>query len=200
VEILSRTLLNPNLDSISARTSVIKRALEILFHIHTGFATPVATEDSSLSNAEIKVDALEDAKQRRLLHALLDLISLEGIYPSLSPGVGIPLEKRVISVLPRGVVAKRSPRPQESENSNGQLLRHILAVIVDILFDHRLSIQGIVRSRILGDILSGSADLAFNPQGFRSVDKNKQNKHRSIFEKIIKEYVSPFLRHTPITG
>lgn len=197
MEILSRTLLNPNLDSISARISVIKRALEILFHIHTGFATPVATEDSSLSNAEIKVDALEDAKQRRLLHALLDLISLEGIYPSLSPGVGIPLEKRVISVLPRGVVAKRSPRPQESENSNGQLLRHILAVIVDILFDHRLSIQGIVRSRILGDILSGSADLAFNPQGFRSVDKNK---HRSIFEKIIKEYVSPFLRHTPITG
>lgn len=197
MDILSRTLLNPNLDSISARTSVIKRALDILFHIHTGFATPVATEDSSLSNAEIKVDALEDAKQRRLLHALLDLISLEGIYPSLSPGVGIPLEKRVISVLPRGVIAKRSPRPEESENSNEQLLQHILTVIVDILFDHRPSIQGIVRSRILGDILSGSADLAFNPQSFGSVDKNK---YRSIFEKIIEEYGSPFLRYSPITG
>jgi hypothetical protein len=191
VEILSRTLLDPNLDSISARTSVIKRALEILFHIHTGFATLVATEDSSLSNVETKDDALEDAKRRRLLHALLDLISLEGIYPSLSAGVGIPLEKRVISVLPRGVVAKRSLRPQESETRNEQLLQHILTLIVDILFDHRLSIQVIVRSRILSDILSGSADLAFNSQSFGSVEKNK---YRTIFEKIIGEYGSPSFR------
>lgn len=129
---------------------------------------------------------MEDAKRRRMLHALLDLISLEGIYPSLSSGVGIPLQQRVISVLPAGVIATQAQTIPSTVPRDEPLLRRIIGVLLDILLDPRPSIQPIIRGRILPDIISGTSDLAFNPNIMASYD-------RSIYEralaKIIEEYV-----------
>lgn len=116
---------------------------------------------------------MEDAKRRRMLHALLDLISLEGIYPSLSSGVGIPLQQRVISVLPAGVIAKQAQEPGSSSPHNEALLRGILEVLSTILFDKRQSIQPVIRGRILSDIISGLSDLAFNPNVQASQDQER---------------------------
>lgn len=129
---------------------------------------------------------MEDAKRRRILHALLDLVSLEGIYPSLSSGVGIPLQQRVISVLPAGIIAKKTTTITSSVPQNHQLLRRIIGVLLDILNDNRPSIQPIIRSRILSDVISGLSDLAFNPNIQESSDRTSLQKSLS---KIVEEYV-----------
>jgi hypothetical protein len=161
----------------------------LLTAIHDGYATPVENEAASVSTDDLRPQdaALEDAKRRRVLHALLDLISLEGIYPSLSTGVGIPLEKRVISILPTGVIARQAPAPVRDNPKDEALLHHILSPLLDILFDHRQGIQSIIRGRILSDIISASADLAFDSQ---NLSQEKKNSYQDVFEKILNEFVS----------
>ncbi|KAJ6024132.1 hypothetical protein N7540_004929 [Penicillium herquei] len=154
----------PPTDDETTRTAVIGKALEILNGIHDAFVTPTQSSEKSKNVAPGSEDpSLEDAKRRRMLHALLDLISLEGIYPSLSSGVGIPLQQRVISVLPAGVIAKQTVGNTSILPRNISLLRHIVEVLLNILLDSRPSIQPVIRGRILSDIISGTADLAFNP-------------------------------------
>ncbi|KAJ6164754.1 hypothetical protein N7470_003426 [Penicillium chermesinum] len=128
---------------------------------------------------EFEDEALEDAKRRRILHGLLDLISLEGIYPSLSSGVGIPLQQRVISVLPAGIIAKQGPLPNSARPRNESLLRRIITVLMGIILDERPSIQPIIRGRVLSDVISGAADLSFNPQSTPSKDRDALRKQLS---------------------
>lgn len=161
-------------DDGDGRTTVINQALGLLNRIHTAFVTPADSQSEYYQAASSGGNAdLEDAKRRRILHALLDLISLEGIYPSLSSGVGIPLQQRVISVLPAGVIAKQAHVPASSLPHNEVLLRHVITVLLNIVLDPRPSIQPVIRGRILSDIISGSADLAFNPHIASSSDQNK---------------------------
>jgi hypothetical protein len=166
---------------------VIQRALDLLADIHHAFVDPLPDggDGSSDGKSQKQDPALEDAKRRRALHALLDLISVEGIYPSLSQGVGIPLEQRVISVLPAGVVAKQpqtaaAPRPQDKS-----VLRHILNVLTVILSDDRPSIQSVILGRILTDIICGAAELAFNSAHLSQDDRDKF--HR-LLETVIDKY------------
>lgn len=169
------------------RSAVIGKSLDILSQIHIAFVTPVQDRhDSQQPETGNEDAALEDAKRRRMLHALLDLISLEGIYPSLSSGVGIPLQQRVISVLPAGVIAKQGFTPASTIPHDDGLLRHIMGVLMSILLDTRSSIQPVIRGRFLSDIVSGTGDLAFNPNIPPSEERT--NFHKG-FAKIIDEYV-----------
>ena len=127
-----------------------------------------------------------------MLHALLDLISLEGIYPSLSSGVGIPLQQRVISVLPAGVIAKHADTQSDTKPSNELLLGRILTALFDVIFDVQPSIQPVIRGRILSDLISGASELAFNTQSF-SVDE--RHRYENAFMKIIDEYVALVAEH-----
>ncbi|KAJ5256889.1 hypothetical protein N7478_012993 [Penicillium angulare] len=153
--------VSPN-DEEAARTLIIGTALDILSRIHAAFVAPVDARNQYLAT-EGEDTALEDAKRRRMLHALLDLISLEGIYPSLSSGVGIPLQQRVISVLPAGVIAKQANITASSTPRNVALLHRTIKILLKIMLDSRSSIQPVIGGRILSDIISGTADLAFNP-------------------------------------
>lgn len=187
MELLSGSLeLSPASDK-TARTAVVGKALDILSAIHSAFVTPVNYQELS-PQPQVKIEnpALEDAKRRQMIHALLDLISLEGIYPSLSSGVGIPLQQRVISVLPAGVIAKQTSVPASSIPHDEALLNQIMKVLLSITLDGRDSIQPIIRGRILSDIISGAADLAFNP-GVVALEA-KAN-YQKAFRKIIDEYV-----------
>lgn len=170
----------------AARPTVINEALDILTSIHRSFVSPEEQDGSLQSCGEVEDSPSEDAKRRRMLHALLDLISLEGIYPSLSSGVGIPLQQRVISVLPAGVIAKQAQSAATSVPHDEPLLRRIIDVLVDVLFDPRPSLQPIIRGRILSDIISGTFDLAFNPNTTASSDRKTYQK---TLAKIIDEYV-----------
>ncbi|KAJ5097979.1 hypothetical protein N7532_004980 [Penicillium argentinense] len=162
--ILSSRLPCSPTDESAARRAVVGQALDILDRVHTGFVTPVQDQHVAANDAAAGEDtALEDAKRRRLLHALLDLISLEGIYPSLSSGVGIPLQQRIISVLPAGVIAKQTTFLPSSKPHDETLLCVIMKALLNIMLETTPSIQPVIRGRILSDIVSGTADLAFNP-------------------------------------
>lgn len=190
LEILSKDIPFSFSDDTLARTVIIEKALDILTRIHTAFAAPV--EDYGQPETDHGPDdmALEDAKRRRALHALLDLISLEGIYPSLSPGVGIPLQERVISVLPAGVIAKPPATISGSNPEDESLLNHILTGILNILFDARPSLQPVIRGRILSDIVSGTADLAFNS---KTLPVSEKDNYREAFRRVVNETSSPVL-------
>lgn len=170
------------------RTVVIGKALEILSRIHEAFTSPV-NDDEELQQAHCQAEdaALEDAKRRRMLHALLDLISLEGIYPSLSSGVGIPLQQRVISVLPAGVIARQSQTPLSEKSCDEPLLDCVLLTLSTIILDPRSSIQPVIRGRILSDIISGALDLACNS---KAVSSERKNYYQNVASRVIEEYVS----------
>lgn len=186
---MSNSTGNSYINDDVKRSAVIGQALDILSQIHASFTAADGdenlAENESLGGGD---PALEDAKRRRLLHALLDLISLEGIYPSLSSGVGIPLQQRVISVLPAGVIAKQNPVPASSKPHDETLLCQIMSAILKIMLDPTPSIQPVIRGRILSDIISGTADLAFNPNISPLTDRID---YKNGFLKIIEEYVIP---------
>ena len=173
----------------TSRSVVIEWALSLLLRIHRAFVEPTsAAQRDVVSHAgKLQEDTLvEDAKRRRSLHALLDLIAFEGIYPSLSEGVGIPLEQRMISVLPTGVIAKQASKPSEERAENEHLLCRILDDLRSILRDKRDSIQPIIQGRILPDIICGVAELAFNSQCMSQEDSDA---YKNMFSELIKEYV-----------
>lgn len=172
----------------TVRAVVIGKALDILSAIHAAFTAPANDQDRDTYPSHEAEDAsLEDAKRRRILHALLDLISLEGIYPSLSSGVGIPLQQRVISVLPAGVIAKQSNLPPSDKPHDEALLDRILSALSAILLDPRPSIQSVIRGRILSDIISGALDLSINSN---SISTEKRSFYQNVVDDLIKEYVS----------
>lgn len=185
MEILNRKLPDPASDDGAVRAVVIEKALDILSRIHAAFTTP--EEPQPQASHETEDVALEDAKRLRILHALLDLISLEGIYPSLSSGVEIPLQQRVISVLPAGVIAKQSQAPLSDKPCDEVLLDRILLTLSGIVLDTRPSIQPVVRGRILSDIISGSLDLAFNS---KNISAERRNYYHGAASRVIEEYVS----------
>lgn len=190
MEILSKKLPQESHDNANPRQLVIAKALELIGNIHTAFVAPVDEYDGGNQPITSKEDpALEDAKRRRVLHAILDLISLEGIYPSLSENTGIPLEKRLISVLPAGVIAKQSQIDAGDRSQKEALLHQILTPLNEILLDNRPSIQPVIRGRILTDVLSGTAELAFISH---SLPQDIMVNHRHTLRKVMKEYDSRF--------
>lgn len=125
-----------------ARIGVVRKALELLNSIHDAFATPLENGKSSQRpHQETGDEALEDAKRRRIIHALLDLISLEGLYPSLSSDVGIPLDQRVISILPTGVSVRKNEACKHLVPQDESSLRDMITVLMGIVLDPRPGIQ-----------------------------------------------------------
>ncbi|KAE8357018.1 hypothetical protein BDV28DRAFT_144683 [Aspergillus coremiiformis] len=191
LEILSRGLINGALDESLRRGIVIGKALDLLTSIHSAFVSQV--KDESQQTEESEDAALEDARRRRLLHALLDLTSLEGIYPSLSSGAGIPLQQRVISVLPAGVIAHQPQKPTTNKPQDEVLLERIMTVLSDIICDPRPSIQPVIRGRILSDIISAASDLASNAE---HLTNDKRRHYRDVLTKVVEETPSSVLLST----
>ncbi|GLB17181.1 hypothetical protein AtubIFM61612_007043 [Aspergillus tubingensis] len=193
VEILNETLRDDEKSTGSVRRDVIFKALSLLSLIHTAFITPSSAGDQpSQTGQEAEDVALEDAKRRRLLLALLDLIAVEGIYPSLSRGLGLPLHQRVFSALPAGVIAQQQHHAQESPEDE-YLLETIWVTLSNIIFDTKMSVQDVIRGRILSDMISAAADLAYNSQ---SLSDDKKAIYRQEVGRLIEETPSPVLLPT----
>ncbi|RAL01294.1 RTP1/Tango6 family protein [Aspergillus ibericus CBS 121593] len=193
LEILGETLSDDDTGTGSVRRDVISKALGLLSLIHTAFVTPINDGDPASQGGQDTEDAaLEDAKRRRLLLALVDLISLEGIYPSLSRGLGVPLHHRVFSALPTGVIAQQQHQAQEKPEDEF-LLDKIWMVLSSIIFDVRPSIQDAIRGRILSDMISAVSDLAYNST---SISHDKENAYRQDLVQLIEGTPSPTLLST----
>ncbi|OJD16954.1 hypothetical protein AJ78_02936 [Emergomyces pasteurianus Ep9510] len=184
VQILTRGLSVQDQSDGNTRLHVIQRTLDLLVAIHSAFVDPNQNIgiDRSFINERGEDPVLEDTKRRRVIHGLLDLVSLEGIYPALSQGVGIPLQQRVMSVLPTGVVITQPEGTSRGRPHDEALLRVIIDSLSPIICDKRSGIQPIIMGRILADILCAAAELGFHSQYF---SQEKINTYRRLFQTII---------------
>lgn len=187
VETLNRNIPSGYDPDGTPRERVIHYSLNLLNAVHHAFVNP--SHDEKLNPGQLPQSqsqtGLEDAKRRRALNALLDLIALEGICPSLSHGVGVPLDQRVISILPAGVIAKQAHTPAENEPYEESFLSKIFDTIGMIINDGRPSIQPIILGRILSDLISGSAELAFHSH---SLPQHEVQKSQLLFSELINGY------------
>lgn len=147
---------------------VIRHALDLLLRIH---------KEIRVRDLEPVASRLENPGERRTIFALLDLVVLEGIYPSLSPGVGIPIERRARSfVLPQQLSAPVQVQ-EVNQHRNIELLASVVYGLIGVFGAqdgdaHGIwkspkayqGIEGMVRERCLVDLIAGCGELALNTE------------------------------------
>lgn len=158
-----------------ARTFVIRRALALLLELHITLC--------KVSDDEVR-KLLSQPERRQVVEGLLDLISLEGIYPDLSPGVGIPIGNRVKSVFEKGFVAKLSQAGGQPETKNYALLDHIVLQLDIIVSSKDGGLKSALENRIFVDLIAALGELLFGPFPVGNHDALK-----ALWDVLLAEYV-----------
>ena len=160
------------------RAIVVRAAVTHLWAIHVALIEACDTCDVK--------QILYNSKNQRVVDGLLDLISLEGIYPALSPGVGIPIERRVKSVLQAGVAARHAEELGPNEDVNLDLLKEVVDGLSRIVLDGDKAVNPVIRERNLVDVISGCGELAY---GNSCGDTNQSNGYKAVLDRLLDEYV-----------
>lgn len=135
---------------------VIFYAISLLQRIHTDLLTK---HEPSPRPGEIV-----SPKARRIIIALLDLLALEGIYPCLTPGLGIPLGRRARIIPPSKSSNTSSDGVRRLQNLRDvDILGKIISALLDILKDGKGEVVEMLKDRCLVDLVAGCGELAFNP-------------------------------------
>lgn len=163
-------------DEFASRVLVIRQALVLLSGIHRALK----------QNADTVAELIQDLSRRRIVDGLLDLISLEGIYPCLSSAVGVPIERRVRSVFRNGVITRPSSSGNGSHSQSKNLLVEI-CVALDKISEDGNGLAGTLQERALVDLIAGFGELAYSPL----VDKiPSRNIYACKFKSLLDRYVS----------
>ena len=164
-------------DSSDARSAIIFKALALLLDIHYRL--------EEAEDAALKDEVLYNSANRRIVDALLDLISLEGIYPNLLPGVGVPIQRRVKSVLRNGTVSRGADINGELDQDRGLLVN--IAVELDRLaLSNGKGLYNAFIERTLVDLIAARGQLAYGS------DINFPDQfHITALQLVLDEYVCP---------
>lgn len=161
------------------RALVLRTAISHLWAIHVAL---IGSSDSCDAK-----QTLYNSRDRRVIDGLLDLISLEYIYPALSPGVGIPIERRVKSVLQAGVAARHGTEIGQNESIDLNLLKEVVNGLSRIVVAGDNGVNPAIRERNLVDVICGCGELAY---GLSYEESNQSNGYRVLLEKLLDEYVN----------
>lgn len=164
---------------------VLTHALHLLHAIST---TPTPT-------STLATTALENATDNRTLNALLDLLVLEGVYPSLSPGVGIPLSRRARNFV---IPASRGRITEIEDRRDVQLLESVVEGLLEALGGGGPAARA-VRERCLVDVLAGCGELAFGPDAGSEGAEGKEMWSRRWWG-VVERLVTPHLLHGWVCG
>jgi hypothetical protein len=129
--------------SLSEQSKIVLYAIELLQRIHT---------------AALNENVHLGIKDWRHINALVEIIIILGLYKSVSSGVGLPENRRVNSVL----LSREGQTNGLSESERELLLQSIISNFVSFM-EQASEIGDILRRKHLVDILSGMAELSFNP-------------------------------------
>lgn len=144
--------------------AVVTHALWLLKSIHA----------AAVSAPPQTADKLVNATDSRTITYLLDLIVLEGIYPSLSPGVGIPIERRAMRFA--------TPNKQKfGQTKNVELLGKVVEGLISVMEQGGVE-RGVgeaAKERCLVDVLAGCGELAF-VQNWHTQEKRKWDEEWNI--------------------
>ncbi|KAL8909525.1 MAG: hypothetical protein Q9207_000205 [Kuettlingeria erythrocarpa] len=135
------------------RRDVISKALSNIRDLHA------LCGDSSHGVAQ--QEAVANQRSQKIIHALLDITVLEGIYPSLSSGVGVPVERRLKSAL-KGFTTRSLSAASGGKPGDRQLLTDIVECLSPISFS-RIGLSMSVQDRTSVDLLAATGELAFSP-------------------------------------
>lgn len=112
--------------------------------------TRISNESERETASELTAPA-----ERIAIYGLLDLLALEAIYPELSAGVGIPIERRVKPVLLQ--------RRLQKHGGNKEQLSLVIHTLAEVRKKgNRLS--EVLSRRCFVDILAGTGELSFSPE------------------------------------
>ncbi|MCJ1395546.1 hypothetical protein MMC18_008432 [Xylographa bjoerkii] len=139
---------------------IIRKALALLLTVHHQLKV---SEDAALRN-----EILYNSGNRRIVDALLDLISLEGIYPNLLPGVGVPIQRRVKSVLRNGTVSRVAEAEDQLDQDLGLLL-YIVTELEKIAASSGKGLYSAFIERTLVDLIAARGQLAYEPNINQSI-------------------------------
>lgn len=114
--------------------------------------------------------ALNDMKT---VNALLDFLVIDGIYPNISCGVGIPIAKR-----------RKGPPSREnvSQSQNLDTLKIILRQLLKIVDSEDDVSTVVMGGQYSTDILSGLAEIGYNP-------RNKSDSQSPSYQKFFQEFI-----------
>ena len=173
------SILDPGKGDAGARDRVVCKALLIFLNIH--HALDQASGESQQS------DVSRNPIHRKIVDGLLDLISLEGIYPCLSSGVGVPIERRVMSVLKDGIITRTSSVEDVQEAKDKRLLVRIMADLYDVASCKTTGLVPALRERTMVDVIAGLGELAYNPVYINDISGAK---HVELLEALLETYVA----------
>ncbi|MCJ1402862.1 hypothetical protein MMC11_006083 [Xylographa trunciseda] len=141
-------------DSGKLRGIIIRKALALLLNIHHQLE---GSQDAALRD-----EVLYNSGNRRIVDALLDLISLEGIYPNLLPGVGVPIQRRVKSVLRNGTIS-RVAQTEDKLDQDRDLLLYIVTELDKLMISNGRGLYSAFVERTLVDLIAARAQFAYSP-------------------------------------
>ena len=159
------------------RSAVVRRALQLLSELHQSLCND--------PDARKVQEVLFTSASRRLVDGLLDLVSLEGIYPNLLPGVGVPIERRLKSVLQGGTVTQL-PGGTQSPEHDDDLLLEIVRKLSEIGMSSGEGLCRVLQERTLVDLIAAKAQLAFSPK-YNTADR----RHAVALQALLDRYVCP---------
>jgi hypothetical protein len=133
---------------------VVKTALDLLSRLHQ------ALDENA--DADLVGSILQTSTSRRAVDGLLDLISLEGIYPNLLPGVGVPIERRLRTVL-QGVTATKRAEGFEEVLYDESLLLQVFECLSKIGMSSGKGLYRALQERTLVDVIVAGAQLIYAP-------------------------------------
>ena len=180
---------NSRLDKREAPRWVVRRALALLVDIHKSLISEADAQTRSRNGA------LGNSSAHRIVDALLDLVVLEGIYPLLEVGVGVPIERRVGGVLKDGVGIRGSSTTSlpgtngdgsvelVNHEESGELLDGIVQPLDDIASTHGRGLNSALRDRGIVDLMAAEAQLAYSPSLNR---RNGELEER--FQNLVEKY------------
>ena len=158
-----------------ARTVIIHRALALLLELHISLC--------KVSDDEVRKLLLQPDR-RQVVEGLFDLLALEGIYPDLAPGVGIPIGNRVKSVFEKGFVAKLSQVDGQPETKNYALLDQIVLKLSTVVSSKDGGLKSALEIRIFVDLIAALGQLLFGPFPTTNHDNLK-----ALWDVLLAEYV-----------
>jgi hypothetical protein len=133
----------------------------------------IQLQDNSI---DTQLEVLDTALVR-IVHDLLDVIVIEGLYPSLSPNVG-PQQERHKKSLFYHALAISLPNLELVDTILWKTLRHIA-------FDSSKGLTRVIRDRHLIDIIAAEVDLAHSPTRLAVIKQNASE----MLEKSTSKYV-----------
>ncbi|KAL8669542.1 MAG: hypothetical protein Q9168_005874, partial [Polycauliona sp. 1 TL-2023] len=142
---------NGNTQYMDRRQIIIQKTLELLANLH----------EISCKTSQDPDQARASATDSRVIDALLDLVVIEGIYPCLMTGVGIPIELRLKSALKGDVSVRQLSQQTDVPSHDVEIIKTIIDCLYPILRS-RNGLASSVETRMLVDLIAIVGQAAFS--------------------------------------